>query len=464
VDKGKRIHTIVAVVSMNVDQTIIGWKDLMAMGVISPDWPAMPQQEAEGRILAADEDEEEKELAPHTLRGSARVQERKERQNHPPTVNAIFQTPTPTPTRDEEQEKKEKKTTDKGREEEREGQKMLPTGSTGQHRLRSLDSTKLLSGQVQPAGPMGLPQLRTGQFAFSLQQKKNQTFQIILPEGTMIITIQSLIAAGIATAVVTGGITGTAVYLTAGNADVVTGNQIKTEGGLHILELGHMEPWAIAMMCATVLIGMGTCGACCHRKGKSYLRDKEAKLRDRALGRAKELVHMKAHGAEKLLEDVQTYHDMHEEIVVQKMHQVTPPRSDGAFADKSCGNPQCRNCRQPRHNTVGFCSATQTAKIIKNDAAEGNFADPLHNKEADAKRSEQSAERNEQSERASMLSSPMSSRTPSPPRNIAARMPLPPTVIEAKNDPFTSNADPLQIHMMSCQIDDDAEAEEALKH
>jgi hypothetical protein len=62
VDKGKRIHTIVAVVSMNIDQMIIGWKDLMAMGVISPDWPAMPQQEAEGRILAADEDEEEKEL------------------------------------------------------------------------------------------------------------------------------------------------------------------------------------------------------------------------------------------------------------------------------------------------------------------------------------------------------------------------------------------------------------------
>jgi hypothetical protein len=62
VDKGKRIHTIVTVVSMNVDQTIVGWKDLMAMGVISPDWPAMPQQEAEGRILAADKDEEEKEL------------------------------------------------------------------------------------------------------------------------------------------------------------------------------------------------------------------------------------------------------------------------------------------------------------------------------------------------------------------------------------------------------------------
>jgi predicted aspartyl protease len=56
VDKGKRIHTIVAVVSMTVDQTIIGWKDLMAMGIISPDWPALPRQEAEGRILAADKD------------------------------------------------------------------------------------------------------------------------------------------------------------------------------------------------------------------------------------------------------------------------------------------------------------------------------------------------------------------------------------------------------------------------
>jgi hypothetical protein len=106
-----------------------------------------------------------------------------------------------------------------------------------------------------------------------------------LTEKNMIITILSLIAAGIATPMVTGGITGTAVYLTAGDADVVTGDQIKTEGGLLILELGHMEPWAISMMCATLLIGMGTCGACCHKCGKSYVRDKEDKLRDRAHGR-----------------------------------------------------------------------------------------------------------------------------------------------------------------------------------
>jgi hypothetical protein len=228
---------------------------------------------------------------------------------------------------------------------------------------------------------MGLPQLLPGQFTFSLQNNKKQTFQIILPEGKMIITIPSLIAAGIATAVVTGGITGTAVYLTAGDADVVTGDQIKTEGGLHILELGHMEPWAIAMMCATVLIGMGTYGACCHRKGKSYVRDKEAKLWDRALGRANELVHMKAHGAEKLLEDVQTYHDMQEEIVVQKMHQTTPPRSGGPFAERSCGNPQCGKCTKPRHNAVGFCSAEQKATVINANSdvdAKSNFNAPIH--------------------------------------------------------------------------------------
>jgi hypothetical protein len=135
------------------------------------------------------------------------------------------------------------------------------------------------------------------------------------------------------------------------------------------------------MMCATVLIGMGTCGACCHRKGKSYVRDKEAKLRDRALGRAKELVHMKAHGAEKLLDDVQTYHDMIEEIVVQKIHQTTPPRTDGAFAERPCSNPQCGKCMKPRHTAVGFCSAEQKARIINADSdvdAESNFAAPIH--------------------------------------------------------------------------------------
>jgi hypothetical protein len=159
----------------------------------------------------------------------------------------------------------------------------------------------------------------------------------------MIVTIPSLIAAGIATPVVTGGITGTAVYLTSGNADVVTGDQFKTKGGLHILELGHIEPWVIAMMCTIIFISMGKCGACCHKRRKSYITDKEVKLRDWALGRAKELVHMGAHGADKLLKDVQIYHDMHHEIVTQKMHQITPSLNGGRYGEKPCENPQCLN-------------------------------------------------------------------------------------------------------------------------
>jgi hypothetical protein len=228
VEKGQRVHTIVAVVSQNMDQTIVGWKDLMAMGIISSDWPAMTRQETEGKILAADDSEEEKQLAPP--RRSARVQERKERE----AVNAILLTPTRTPTETREDEEKKKRTLPEGREkeEEREGQQQQPpTCRSGQHRLCSLDTTKLLSGQVQAAAPMGLPKMLTGQFVFLQQPNNNLASWMKIQENNMIITIPSLIAAGIATAVVTGGITGTAVYLTAGDADVVTGDQIKTEGG-----------------------------------------------------------------------------------------------------------------------------------------------------------------------------------------------------------------------------------------
>jgi hypothetical protein len=43
VEKGQFVHTIVATVLPVVTQTIIGWQDLKAMGVIASDWPAMPQ-------------------------------------------------------------------------------------------------------------------------------------------------------------------------------------------------------------------------------------------------------------------------------------------------------------------------------------------------------------------------------------------------------------------------------------
>jgi hypothetical protein len=118
------------------------------------------------------------------------------------------------------------------KEDEREGQQQPPACSSGQHRLCSQGATKLLSGQVQAAAaPMGLPKMLTGQFVFFQQINNNHTFLMKQEKSNMLITVPSLIAAGIATAVVPGGITGTAVYLTACDANIVTGNQIKTEGG-----------------------------------------------------------------------------------------------------------------------------------------------------------------------------------------------------------------------------------------
>jgi hypothetical protein len=303
---------------------------------------------------------------PAPPRRSARAQERKARETAAGTVNAIFtqqQPPPPPPPTREEEKKKPPPTTQK------EGKKKifgppLPKGREKEEEREGQQPPNCSSGQVQAAAaPMGLPKTLTGQFVIFTQI--DNTFLIKQGKSTMLITVPSLIAAGIETAVVTGGITGTAVYLTAGDADVVTGDQIKTQGGLHILELGHMEQWAIAMMCATILICMGTCGACCHKRGKSYATAKETKLRDRALGPAKELVHMGAHGADKLLQDVQTYHDMHREIVMQKMHQITPPCIGGKYGERPCGNPQCSECPKPRHIAVGYSNSRQEATILR---------------------------------------------------------------------------------------------------
>jgi hypothetical protein len=100
---------------------------------------------------------------------------------------------------------------------------------------------------------------------------------------------------------------------------------------------------------------------------------------------------------------------------------------------------------------VGFSSATQSVKI--NDNAESNFrerpeqsnvfADPLLLIERSVQPSKQS-EQSEQSER----SIPISSRTPSPPRQIAARLPSPPMVLGPQEDPLASNAELLHWNMM----------------
>jgi hypothetical protein len=137
---------------------------------------------------------------------------------------------TPTPTWGKEKKKPPLPEGSK-KEEDREGQQP-PICSSGQLRLCSLGATKLLSGQVQAsAAPMGLPKMITDQFVFFQHFDNNHTFLLKQEKSNMLITVPSLIAAGIATAVVTGGITGTSVYLTAGDADVVTGDQVKTEGG-----------------------------------------------------------------------------------------------------------------------------------------------------------------------------------------------------------------------------------------
>jgi hypothetical protein len=62
VGKGQLVHTVVAIVSQNVTQTIVGWQDLKAMGMISSDLPGMPQQTTEDPIQATDVDDEEKQL------------------------------------------------------------------------------------------------------------------------------------------------------------------------------------------------------------------------------------------------------------------------------------------------------------------------------------------------------------------------------------------------------------------
>jgi hypothetical protein len=120
-----------------------------------------------------------------------------------------------------------------------------------------------------------------------------------------------------------------------------------------------MEPWIIAMICATILIRMGTCITCCHKRRKSYVTDKEAKLRDRALGQAKELVHIGAHRADKLLKDVQTYHDKNHEIVTQKKHQITLPLTEEGL--RTCPAITLK----PRHMAVGYSSSSQERTVLR---------------------------------------------------------------------------------------------------
>jgi hypothetical protein len=132
---------------------------------------------------------------------------------------------------------------------------------------------------------------------------------------------------------------------------------------------------------------------------------------------------MGAHGADKLLEDVQTYHDMHNEIVVQKMHQVTPPRTGGRYAERPCGNPQCGECPKARHIAIGFSSSEQKATIISEDEVREPSPNPLS--AADSPTLGIDGEANSNC---------------SPPRSIAARRPSPPRIAETPDDPFDNTS------------------------
>jgi hypothetical protein len=61
VEKGHLVHTIVAVVWPNVQQSIIGWQDLRAIGVIHREWPTMqpPPLTNKDPICAVDEEEQQ---------------------------------------------------------------------------------------------------------------------------------------------------------------------------------------------------------------------------------------------------------------------------------------------------------------------------------------------------------------------------------------------------------------------
>jgi hypothetical protein len=139
-------------------------------------------------------------------------------------------------------------------------------------------------------------------------------------------------------------------------------------------------------------------------------------------------VHMGAHGADKLLQDVQTNHDMHHEIETQKIQQITPPRIRGKYGKRPCGNPQCSECPKPRHIAVGFSNSRQEATILRG----GKQTDEQQQEE----RSSSPAWSAANSGIEEQSSSPTATDS-SPPRQIEALPP--PRVIAAPSKLFDNN-------------------------
>jgi hypothetical protein len=124
------------------------------------------------------------------------------------------------------------------------------------------------------------------------------------------------------------------------------------------------------------------------------------------------------HGGDKLLQDVQTYHDMHHEIINMKMHQITPPRNGGKYGEKPCENPQCSECPKPRHLAVRYSSSSQAATVQR--VPNGS---------------------NKTRPSASATGNSITSKS-SPQRQIAAAMPSPPKIDPAPSNLFDNANNP----------------------
>jgi hypothetical protein len=149
---------------------------------------------------------------------------------------------------------------------------------------------------------------------------------------------------------------------------------------------------------------------------------------------------MGAHGADKLLKDVQSYHDMHHEIVTQKMHQITPPRTEGKYGEKPCGNPQCSECPKPRHIAVGFSKSRQEATILRGSRqTNGQQNEERSSSPAPSAASSQAAASLQAAANSWIeeRSSSQAAADSSPPRQIAALPP--PRIVAAPSELFNND-------------------------
>jgi hypothetical protein len=104
---------------------------------------------------------------------------------------------------------------------------------------------------------------------------------------TMLVTVPACIAILVGSVTVGAGIAGVAVYASAGDADTVTGNQYKKEGGFTVIDAGNISPGTIIMASAIFTASISLTCLLGHKCGFARHARNEEKRRDLALGHAK---------------------------------------------------------------------------------------------------------------------------------------------------------------------------------